>query len=164
MLCGVCKGGWLSLGARPAHVAEYVLAIVVEAHDVQADGRHDLLGTRELAVAAEDGGDEFDARLLAHDDLAAAALAGGALALGTAPHELLAALEELLHAGPEMATARRVVLDDLALVAAAQARDSRLGAAQVAAELDEQQPQLAGHIGDRRIAVVVEGPVIDPLA
>jgi hypothetical protein len=142
-------------------VAKNVFAVGVEAHAPQAHARHELLRLFELAVTSEDGVDKLAAAVLAHGHR----LLLARLFLGRLPHVVFADLEELGKTDPETLAALEEVLDHFAALLLADLGHDLFGALDLAGELDEEQPEFARHLGQRRTGSVVEdGPIVDPLA
>lgn len=136
-----------------------VLAVGVESQIPQADGGHELLGGIELAIASEDGVDELGTGVLAELRRVLALLLAGL------EHGGLAGLQELLQLVGEALPGLDEVLDHVPGLLLADAGHALLGALDLAGELDQQEPELAGHVRDGgRGPVVVDGPVVDPLA
>nr|POE72304.1 hypothetical protein CFP56_12180 [Quercus suber] len=146
------------LGTR---VAEDVLAVGVEPHRPQTHARHQLLGALEFTIATEDGIDELASAVLAHGDVVAVP----AVFLGGTPHVLFADLEELAEPSPQPFARVEEIIHGLRRGRSTDPVATDLGPLDLAREVDEQQPKIAGHLGHRGGGAVVEdGPVIDPFA
>lgn len=146
-------------GADNLHVGlpEDLLAVGVEAEVPETDRGHELLSLLQLTLAAEEGLDELDTGVLAKLRLLAR-LAG-------AEHGLLARLEELAELVGQAVAGLDELLDHLLVVLGADLGNRLLGPLDLAGQLDEEQPHVAGHLRDGSGgAVVVDGPVVDPLA
>ena len=142
-----------------ARLLDDVLAVGVEPQVPETDRRHEAVGLVDLAVGAEQSLDELDAGVFAKGALLLR-LGGG----GT-EHGGLAGLEELLELVHDALAGLDELLDHLAVVLGPDLGHGLLGALDLARQLDEEQPELAGHLADGRArAVVVDGPVVDPLA
>jgi hypothetical protein len=141
--------------------AEDVVAVSIEAHAPEAHAGHELLCLFELAVATEDGVDELAAAVLAHRN----GLLLAVLLLGGFPHVVLADLEELGEADPQALAALEEVFDHFVTLLLADLGHGLFSPLDFASELDEEEPELTCHLGERGGRSVVEdGPVVDPLA
>ena len=142
-------------------VAKNVFAVCVETHRPEAHARHELLRLLKFSVATEDGLDKLLAAVLAHGH----GLGLAALLLGRLPHVVFTHLEELGEADPETLATLEEVLNHFVVLLLANLGHSFVGPLDFARELDQEEPKLAGHFGERGGGAVVEdGPVIDPLA
>ena len=140
---------------------ENILAVGVKPHVPQSNTVHQLLGAFELAIATENGVDEFTTGIATHGHSRLAAV----FALGRFPHELLAGLEQLLDAAPESFATFQKVLDGVLVVGMLDAPEGFVGPLDFPRQLDQQQPEVARDIGHRGGGPVVEdGPVVDPFA
>lgn len=127
----------------------------------ETHSRHELLRLLELAVAAKDGFDEFDASVLAHGD----GLLHAGLLLGGLPHVVLAYFEEHGEADPKTLAALQEVVDHFLVGVFANAVSRLNGPLDLGGKVDQKQPEFAGHLGDGGTwTIVVDGPVEDPLA
>lgn len=137
---------------------ENVLTIGIKAEIPKADGGHELLGLVQLAVPAKDGIHELGPRVLAE-------LGGFLGLLAGLEHGRLTGLEELLEFVSKALPGLDEVIHHLLVLLGADARHAFFGALDLTRELNQEEPQLSGHVGDGRGGtVVVDGPVIDPLA
>jgi hypothetical protein len=142
-------------------VAKNVFAVGVKAHAPQAHARHELLRLFQLAVAPENRLDKLATAVLAHGN----GLLLAALLLGRLPHVVFAHLEQLGKANPQALATLEEVFDHFGVLSSANLVHDLLSALDLASELDQKQPEFAGHLGDGGGGSVVEdGPVVDPLA
>ena len=137
-------------------LADDFLAVGVETKAPEANGAHESLGLLKLSIATEEGVNELDTGVEAELAL---------LLLGGLEHGLLAGREEGPQLVGEALAGYDEVLDHLLVVGAADARDDFLGALDLAGELDQEEPEITSTVGHGLVgAVLVNGPVIDPLA
>ena len=118
------------LGSR---MAQDVFAVGVKSHGPKTHIGHELLGDLELAIAAEDGKDEFAAAVLAHGDLCRAA----ALLLRCSPHVALADLQQLIEALPESLTGLEEFIDQVTRGLSTNPTHALLGSLDLAGKLYE---------------------------
>jgi hypothetical protein len=138
--------------------AEDILAVGVEAHVPEADGRHKLLRRIQLTITAKDRVDKFGAGILAQLGRLLPLL------LTRLQHGGLTGLEELLELVGETVARLNKVIDHLFVLLRADTGHALFGALHLASKLDQEEPELTGNVGDGgRGAVMVDGPVIDPL-
>ena len=142
-------------------VAKNLFAVGIETHAPQPHACHQLLRLLELAVAPEDGVDKLAAAVLAHGR----GLLLPRLLLGCLPHVVFTHLEQLGEADPQAFATLEEIFDHLVILFPTDLGHDLLSPLDLARELDEEQPQLASHLGQRRRwAVMEDGPVVDPLA
>jgi hypothetical protein len=137
-----------------------ILAIGIEPHAPEPDPRGQLLRPLQLPVPTKDGLDKLPARVVAHVQLFASTIAFCSL-----EHVLLANLQQFVETFPKSFSTVEEIVNEFAIIAAADARQTLFGAFDLASELDEGEPEVAGHLGDRSRGPV-EGycPIVDPFA
>lgn len=118
--------------------------ICIEAHGPKTDAGHELLGGFQLFVAAEEAFYECDAALIAHGQWRLVAV----FFLSRLPHVFFADLEEFGEADPETGATLKEVFDQFALSLVTDAHDFGIGLLDLACEMDEEQPEFTGHLGN----------------
>lgn len=147
---------WLASPDLFAGMLEDILAVGVEAQVPETNRLHETLCLLELTLPAEQCLNEFDARALAQLRI---------LLLAGLEHRLLACLEQLPKLVGEALAGLDEVLHHLLVVEGADPGNDLLRTLDLASQLDKQQPEVTGHIGNgSRRAVQVDRPVEDPLA
>ena len=139
-------------------VLDDLFDIGVEPEIPETDGLHELLRRGHLALVPEEGLDKLDAGVAA--ELRAPSLA-------RAEHGLLAGLEELAEPIHEALAGFDEVVDDLPVFLGPDLGEAVLGTLDLAGQLDELEPQVAGDLGDgggSGSSLLVDGPVKDPFA
>lgn len=147
-------------GVRSGHlsgrVPDKVITVGIEAEAEEADALHESVRLLALAVGPEEGVDKLDTRALAEARLAL---------LGRVEHGGFAGLEEAAELVHEALTRLEKVFQHFAVFRVADAANNVLGDLDLGVELDQEQPELAGDIGDGgEAALAVDGPVKNPLA
>jgi hypothetical protein len=144
-----------------SRVTEDIVAVSIEAHAPETHASHELLRLFKLAVATKDGVDKLAAAVLAHGNGLLLAI----LLLGGLPHVVLAHLEELGEADPQTLTTLEKIFNHFVALLLADLGHRFFSPLDFAGELDEQEPELACHLGEGGSGSVVEdGPVVDPFA
>lgn len=137
-------------------VPENFFTVGVKAKVEEPHVLHKLLRLVEFTVTTEEGLDEFNAGILAQASL---------LALGGLEHRGFTSLEKGAELLSKTLTSLDKLLNEVTVVSAADATDRLLSTLHLTGELDKKQPHLAGHVRDGSgRTLVVDGPVIDPLA
>lgn len=132
------------------------LTVGIESEAEESHALHKLLGLGKFSVAAEEGIHELNARVLAQTRL---------LLLRSLEHRGLAGLEQSAELLCETLAGVNKVGHDLSVFGAANAANDVLRALDLAGELNQQEPELARHVGNGRVGTrSVDGPVVDPLA
>lgn len=140
--------------------AQNIFTVGIEPHVPKPNTVHQLFRILEFSIAAEDGFDKFTACIAAHRDGALAAFA-----LGCLPHVELTGFEQLLEPIPQAVATFQKVLDNLLCLDALNPWETFVGPLDLSRKLDQQQPQVARHVGHGSGCAMVEHrPVVDPLA
>lgn len=138
-------------------VAKDILAVCVEAKIPQADLGHELLRLLQLPFESKKRVDKLNASALAERR---APLLGS-----RAKHGSLAGLEKLAKLVGKAVTGVHELLEDLLVLLGTDLVDTLIGTLDFSGQLNQEQPQLSGHLGDRSSGtMMVDSPVIDPFA
>jgi hypothetical protein len=147
---------WNSVVRLFGRVPENFFTVGVKAKVEEPHVLHKLLRLVEFTVTTEEGLDEFNTGILAEASL---------LALSGLEHRGFTSLEERAELLSETLTGLDELLNEVTVVGSADTADGLLSSLHLTGELDEKQPHLAGHVRDGSgRTLVVNGPVIDPLA
>ncbi|KAH9865794.1 hypothetical protein J1614_009381 [Plenodomus biglobosus] len=136
-------------------------AVDVKSVGPEAHSSHELLRLVKLSVAAKDGLDEFDTSVVAHGN----GLFWARVLLGGLPHVILTYFEEHGEPNPKALATLEEVVNQLLVEVLADLVPGLDGPLYFGGQVDEEQPELAGHVGDGGArTIVIHGPVEDPLA
>jgi hypothetical protein len=137
-------------------VPENFLTVGVKAKVEEPHVLHKLFRLVEFTVTTKEGLDKLSTGILAEASL---------LALSSLEHGSFTGLEERTELLSETLTGLDEFLNEVTVVGYADAADSLFSSLHLTGELDKKKPHLAGHVRDGSgRTLVVDGPVIDPLA
>lgn len=147
---------WNSVVRLFGRVPEDFFTVGVKAKVEEPHVLHKLLGLVELTVTTEEGLDEFNTGILAEASL---------LALSGLEHRGFTSLEKRAELLSETLTGLDELLNEVTVIGSTDSADGLLSSLHLTGELDQKKPHLAGHVRDGSgRTLVVDGPVIDPLA
>lgn len=135
-----------------------ILTIGIKPHTPKSDSCRQLLGSLQFPVPAKNCLDELPAGIVAHVQFFTPTVA-----LSSLKHVLLTHFQQLVEALPKSFSTVEEIINEFAVVAAADARQGLLSALDFASKLDEREPEITGHFGDgSRGSVESYCPVVDP--